>query len=94
VKAFRIYRIFYGMLLFAFFVVAMTEEWRDIQRHAGTVSPEALAATATINGLLAFLGKAVLSPLGLITLLIFLWLRLVAKPAKANGVDTKRVVKS
>ena len=52
-RAFRIYRIFYGLLLIAFFVVA----------------------TATLNGILKFFGKAVRSPLGLITLAIFFWLR-------------------
>src|SRR5437870_5630338 len=32
--SFRIYRIFYGLLLLAFFIVTQVEGWQSVQKHA------------------------------------------------------------
>src|SRR5436190_15934777 len=63
VKAFRVYRFFYGLLLLAFFIVAHVEAWQAVHAKPEGFSPDVLAAT--LNGCLSFAGKAFLSPLGL-----------------------------
>jgi hypothetical protein len=80
------------LLLLAFFVAAQIEAWQAAHKKPEGFPQEVLAATAALNGCIGFAHKAFLSPLGILTIIIFFLLRKNAKKeekAKTERVDTK-----